>query len=125
MKEPIGHMEAEGITSDYVAKLGEDLFKAMVDAASDDDLLALPRIERVRQESERRGEKRGELRGEKRGELKGEAKLLQRQPFKKFNHLSSWASEAIKAADSKRLEVWGDRVLDASSIEEIFSKQEK
>ncbi|MGN7613701.1 Rpn family recombination-promoting nuclease/putative transposase [Magnetococcales bacterium HHB-1] len=56
------------------------------------------------------------------GEIQGEAKLLQRLLHKKFKSIPVWASDKLKTADSKSLEIWGDRILDASSIDEIFKQ---
>ncbi|MGN7613821.1 DUF4351 domain-containing protein [Magnetococcales bacterium HHB-1] len=58
--------------------------------------------------------------GEQKGRVEGKAELLQRQLQKKFGNVPAWADEKLKTADAKNLEVWGDRILDASSIDEVF-----
>ena len=51
---------------------------------------------------------------------KGEALLLQRQLTRRFGTLPSGIVGKIAAATSAQLEQWGDRVLDAASLEEVF-----
>ncbi|MGN7614625.1 DUF4351 domain-containing protein, partial [Magnetococcales bacterium HHB-1] len=75
-------------------------------------------VARGRQE----GRQEGEQIGETRGVVKGEAKILQRQLQKKFGTLPAWVAEKLTSADSNLLELWGDRILDAVSIDEIFDK---
>ena len=58
---------------------------------------------------------------EKRGIERGEALLLQRQLVRRFGALPTDIVGRIAAANSAQLEVWGDRVLDADSLEEVFA----
>ena len=57
---------------------------------------------------------------EQKGIEKGEAMLLQRQLARRFGALSSDVVAKIAAASSRQLELWGDRVLDAPSLDDIF-----
>ncbi|NLY26070.1 MAG: DUF4351 domain-containing protein [Alcaligenaceae bacterium] len=57
---------------------------------------------------------------EKKGEAKGEAILLQRQLIRRFGALPSAIVGQIAAATSAQLELWGDRVLEASTLDEVF-----
>ena len=52
---------------------------------------------------------------------RGEALLLQRQLVRRFGALPTDIVGRIAAANSAQLEVWGDRVLDADSLEEVFA----
>ena len=61
-----------------------------------------------------------EKRGEARGIAKGEALLLQRLLIRRFGALPSALVSRIAQATSEQLERWGDRVLDARSLDEIF-----
>ena len=58
---------------------------------------------------------------EKRGIERGEALPLQRQLVRRFGALPTDIVGRIAAANSAQLEVWGDRVLDADSLEEVFA----
>ncbi len=57
---------------------------------------------------------------EQKGISKGEALLLQRQLVRRFGALPSDVVGQIAAANAAQLELWGDRVLDAASLEEVF-----
>ena len=62
----------------------------------------------------------GMAEGEIKGEIKGEAALLLRQLERKFPPLPEAARQRIAAADAETLLAWGERVLDANSLEEIW-----
>ena len=49
------------------------------------------------------------------------ALLLQRQLVRRFGALPTEIVGRIGAANSAQLELWGDRVLDAASLEEVFA----
>lgn len=57
---------------------------------------------------------------EQRGIEKGEALLLQRQLTRRFGTLPSDVVGRIAGATAAQLEQWGDRVLDAARLEEVF-----
>jgi hypothetical protein len=59
-----------------------------------------------------------ELRQE--GRQEGEAALLLRMLDRKFGPIADGVHERIAAADQAQLEAWGLRLLEASSIEELF-----
>jgi hypothetical protein len=65
-------------------------------------------------------EQKGVERGIQQGIEKGKARLLQRQLVRRFGALSSDVVAKIAAASSRQLELWGDRVLDAPSLDDIF-----
>lgn len=65
-------------------------------------------------------EQKGLERGIEKGIEKGEAMLLQRLLARRFGALSSDVVAKIAAASSRQLELWGDRVLDAPSLEDVF-----
>nr|VFK78934.1 MAG: conserved hypothetical protein (putative transposase or invertase) [Candidatus Kentron sp. SD] len=64
----------------------------------------------------------GRLEGEAIGEAKGEAKLLFRQLSRRFQPLPDGIFERIHGADPNTIEIWADRVLDAKSLDEVFSE---
>ncbi|MBC7215888.1 MAG: DUF4351 domain-containing protein [Burkholderiaceae bacterium] len=61
-----------------------------------------------------------EQKGIEKGIEKGEALLLQRQLTRRFGTLPSDVVGQIAGATAAQLEQWGDRVLDAPSLEEVF-----
>jgi flagellar biosynthesis/type III secretory pathway protein FliH len=65
-------------------------------------------------------EQKGLAKGIEKGIEKGEALLLQRLLVRRFGTLPSDVVGQIAAANAAQLELWGDRVLDAASLEEVF-----
>ena len=61
-----------------------------------------------------------EQKGLERGIEKGEAMLLQGLLARRFGTLSNDVVAKIAAASSRQLELWGDRVLDAPSLDDVF-----
>lgn len=41
--------------------------------------------------------------------------------IRRFGPLPEWAEAKLAEAEPARLETWGERVLDAATLEEIFS----
>jgi hypothetical protein len=58
--------------------------------------------------------------GMEKGIEKGEALLLQRQLARRFGPLPSDLVAMISTASANQIETWGDRVLDATSLEAVF-----
>jgi hypothetical protein len=71
-------------------------------------------------EYERKGLEKGLKKGLKKGIEKGEALLLQRQLVRRFGPLPSGVVAQLGSATTAQLERWGDRVLDAASLDEVF-----
>ena len=54
------------------------------------------------------------------GRLEGKTLLLQRLLARRFGPLPTAVIARIAAATVEEIETWGDRVLDASSLDEVF-----
>ena len=54
------------------------------------------------------------------GRVEGEAALLLRQLERKFPPLPESARQRIATADAETLLVWGEQILDASSLEDVW-----
>ena len=54
------------------------------------------------------------------GRQEGRLALLQRQLELKFGRLSPAVTDRLRQADMDHLESWGDRVLSAQTLDEIF-----
>ena len=61
-----------------------------------------------------------EERGIEKGFVLGEAALLERLLTRRFGDLPEEVRARLKAGSSEQLQLWADRVLDASSLAEIF-----
>jgi predicted transposase/invertase (TIGR01784 family) len=66
------------------------------------------------------GMQKGMQQGIQQGMQQGEALLLQRLLTRRFGALSATHLARIAAATPTQLETWGDRVLDATSLDEVF-----
>jgi flagellar biosynthesis/type III secretory pathway protein FliH len=66
-------------------------------------------------------EQNGIRKGRREGRREGEAALLVRLLELKFGPLRTEDQARIEGADSERLLAWGERVLTALSLEEVFS----
>ena len=58
--------------------------------------------------------------GERDGFRKGEASLLRRQLEYKFGALPAWTRDRLESATTEQLTGWGERLLTAPSLEEVF-----
>ncbi len=105
--------EMEEITPEYVMQLGKEWFESMLDATPEEKLFSLPKFEHRLLQEHRDGEKDGEK--------KGEAKILLRQLQRRFGTVPEWANEKIAKADLPSLEEWSLRLLDAQTLEAVFS----
>nr|VFK42417.1 MAG: Predicted transposase YdaD [Candidatus Kentron sp. TC] len=81
------------------------------------DLERMPFYEAIME----RGMERGMEKGMELGREEGEAALLMRLLNRRFGPLSPEIERKIREASSEALALWGDRVLDAQTLEEVFS----
>ncbi|HEV2843684.1 MAG TPA: DUF4351 domain-containing protein, partial [Thermoanaerobaculia bacterium] len=72
-------------------------------------------------EGERKGLQKGLQRGRQEGLQKGEAALLLRQLERKFGRLDAQTRKRVRSADPQLLLAWGDRVLTAERLEDVFA----
>lgn len=66
------------------------------------------------------GQLKGIQEGQQKGRQAGEAALLMRQLERRFGPLAPEAKSRITNADAETLLIWGDRVLTANTVEQIF-----
>ncbi len=74
------------------------------------------------QRGEQRGEQLGEQRGEQRGRQQEAASLLRRQLTRRFGPLPDWAEQRLQTAPLAELESWAERVLDATTLEAVWTE---
>jgi predicted transposase YdaD len=58
--------------------------------------------------------------GRQEGRQEGEARVVLRQLRLKFGPLETEIEERVRSADSDRLLEWGERVLTAESLQDVF-----
>jgi hypothetical protein len=69
---------------------------------------------------ERLAVQRGLQQGEEKGRVEGQAELVARLLTKRFGPLSAETQARLAQATSDQLERWGERLLDADSLEGVF-----
>jgi hypothetical protein len=74
-----------------------------------------------RQEGIQQGVQQGMQQGMQQGVKKGESALLGRMLMLKFGSLPDWVNEQLEQADCAQLEAWSERILFATSLEEVFA----
>ncbi len=52
----------------------------------------------------------------------GENQLLLRQIRRRFGTLPQWVEDKLSQASTRQKELWGDRILDAPSLEVLFAE---
>ena len=76
--------------------------------------------EQFRQEGHQAGHQAGRQAGRQEGQLLGERLLLERLLSRKFGPLPDSVHDTLAKADTSQLEGWGDAVLEATSLNEVF-----
>ncbi len=66
------------------------------------------------------GLERGIMKGLRLGIIEGEAKLLLKLLERRFGVLPDTEKEKLGKASSKEIELWADRILEASSLDDVF-----
>ena len=62
----------------------------------------------------------GRSEGIEQGVVQGEQKLISRQLTKKFGSLPVWVNDKLLSASPEQLDIYGDRLLDAETLEQVF-----
>ena len=95
----------------------EEEINGITDLMEADTMLA-ERIESWFEEKWRQGMQQGMQQGMR----QGEEVLLRRLLTRRFGALPESIEARLSQADIRQLEIWGDRVLDAKSLEEVFQE---
>jgi hypothetical protein len=77
-------------------------------------------IDRWKAQALAEGMQQGMLQGVLQGVLQGEGAMLMRLLTRRFGVLPEWVKPRLDQASTALLEAWGDRVLDAKSLDEVF-----
>jgi len=84
----------------------------------------LQRAEKWTQQWMAEGMAEGMAKGKAEGQRLGMAKTLKNQVQRRFGDLPDWAVDRIDRADVAALERWTYRVLDATSLKNVFQGDE-
>jgi predicted transposase/invertase (TIGR01784 family) len=74
----------------------------------------------IAEEVMQQGIQQGKREGIQEGALLGETQFLRRQLSKRFGPLPHWAQQNLAQANIPQLELWGERILDAKTLAEVF-----
>ncbi len=85
-----------------------------------ESMLARDWSEKWKDQGRMEGEQIGIAKGERIGIAKGESQLLKKLLVKRWGDLPAWVEEKLTMANSAQLEIWGERILDAESLESLF-----
>ena len=55
------------------------------------------------------------------GRIEGEVRLLRKQLVRRFGPLPDWAERRLTDAEPAQLERWGERVLEAATLEAVLA----
>ncbi|MEO5332104.1 MAG: DUF4351 domain-containing protein, partial [Magnetococcus sp. YQC-5] len=87
-----------------------------------------PIILKAQKDSEKKGfqdgEQKGRQDGEQKGRKEGEAEMLLKQMRRKFGQTPDWVTEKVKTASLDLLGTWGENVLFANSVDEVFADRQ-
>ncbi len=79
-------------------------------------------FQRARDEGMQQGIERGIEQGIERGRVEGERAVVERQLLRRFGALPRSASERLVGASMADLKRWADRVLEATSLDDVFDR---
>ncbi|MEO5369385.1 MAG: DUF4351 domain-containing protein [Magnetococcus sp. DMHC-1] len=122
MKDSLISPEMETITPEYISQLGKEWIDFILNATPDEELFSLPKFEHRLMQEHQAGHQAGLQAGHQDGERDGEAKVLTRQLLRRFGTIPDWAREKVAKAGLSSLEEWSLRLLDAQSLDEVFSE---
>ena len=77
-------------------------------------------LKRGRQEGLQSGLQKGRQEGRQEGLQEGIQRILRHQLQRRFGELPEWAEVRLGSATLEALESWGERILDAVILEDIF-----
>ncbi|GAB6042894.1 Rpn family recombination-promoting nuclease/putative transposase [Endothiovibrio diazotrophicus] len=81
-------------------------------------------LEEGRAEGRAEGREMGLAEGLAEGQRKGERTLLSRLLALRFGPLPEWAGDRLEEASQEALERWGERILDAQTLEQVFAEED-
>ncbi|MEO5332443.1 MAG: DUF4351 domain-containing protein [Magnetococcus sp. YQC-5] len=105
MKNSLSNLDHAGLTPDSVMLVGRRMLEATLDVMPDERLYAIPKLERLFLDSHK----------------EGEAAMLLKQMRRKFGQTPDWVTEKVKMASLDLLGTWGENVLFANSVDEVFA----
>jgi hypothetical protein len=88
--------------------------------ASPEETMNIAEIQQQVEEARQKLRDEGRRDGQREGQRQGERRLLLKQLHSRFGELPQTAVARVEAAEPEELERWGERVLTAKSLAEVF-----
>lgn len=82
---------------------------------------AMPYVTSIERFGLAKGLEKGRQEGRREGRQEGERHLLRRLLWRRFGELPAWAEQRLAVGTADDLENWGDRVLEAAILEDVFA----
>ncbi len=122
----LGELDITAILNYILLKHGHEMDRSIIEGVLVD--IESSKKERIMtgitqewwEEGKQKGIIEGKIEGIEIGVVKGEIKLLMRLLERRFGSLSNDLKDRVTKADADTVELWGDRVLDASSLDDVF-----
>ena len=76
------------------------------------------------QEGHREGHRAGRRAGHREGRQEGQVALMERLIQRRYNEVPAWVRKRLEAATDEELARWGDRILDAPTLADLFKDEE-
>jgi len=73
------------------------------------------------QKGKQEGIQEGKQEGIQEGKQEGIRSMINRLLSKRFGKVPGWVDAVLDSADIEKLELWAEKILDANSLEEVFS----
>lgn len=128
LEAPTGRDALQAVLS-YVLQVGDEasqrkFVKTVVEAVPETRELVMTLAQKWKNEGRLAGEKDGRLAGEKdglkRGREEGERLVLEKLLTLKFRELPAAARERLGSATTEELDLWAERILTATTLEEVL-----
>lgn len=99
----------------------QDIAQKTLSASKEDAMITL--AQRLHQEGLQEGLIQGRTEGLSEGRMEGRHAVLERQLRKRFGHeaVGAHVLDMLAQAEADQLDIWAERILDAESIEDVFS----
>jgi hypothetical protein len=112
--------EHGGLRRAFVVWLKRVLLPARVPGAEIPNVIELQEMQSMLAERVKTWTEQWKQAGVQEGMHLGESKLLRRQLVRRFGPLPDWVEQRLEEAKESDLEYWAERVLECTSLEEVF-----
>ncbi|MBF0295080.1 MAG: DUF4351 domain-containing protein [Magnetococcales bacterium] len=117
MRHTLHHLDNAGITPDAVMQVGKRMLEATLDLMPEEELAAIPKLEHLLGRKLQDGRQEGRLEGRQ----EEAAAMLLKLLYRKFGQTPDWVIGKVGSARLEWLEAWGENLLFANTLDEVFA----